>query len=221
LLSRTLTVGGNNLDTTFSGRIESATSIGMLVKVGTGTLTLTNANTYSGGTIIHRGKVLVNNTTGSGTGQGPVFVLGGRLGGIGTVKEVEVGDGSGPGAFLSAGKKASNPGTLTIKNSLFFGSDATYRVHVNSTTGKADKVAARSVAIGRQRQAQFSFSDIGNGTLPVGTVFTVIENTSSRPPIAGTFTNLADGAVFTSKNNTYQVDYQGGTGNDLTLTVVP
>jgi hypothetical protein len=30
---------------------------------------------------------------------------------------------------------------------------------------------------------------------------------------------LADGSTFTNNGNTYKVSYEGGTGNDLTLTV--
>src|SRR5439155_19436867 len=48
----------------------------------------------------------------------------------------------------------------------------------------------------------------------------VIDNTSASP-IAGTFSNLPDGGTFTSNDNTYQVSYEGGDGNDLTLTVLP
>lgn len=80
----------------------------------------------------------------------------------------------------------------------------------------ADEVAAVGVSI--NPGAQFSFSDIGNGILPIGTTFTVINNTSANP-IVGTFSNLADGATFTSNGNTYQANYEGGDGDDLTLTV--
>ena len=68
--------------------------------------------------------------------------------------------------------------------------------------------------------ATFTFVDTGTGTLTVGTVFTVINNTSANP-IFGTFSNLSDGSVFTSNGNNFQASYTGGTGNDLTLTVVP
>jgi len=51
-------------------------------------------------------------------------------------------------------------------------------------------------------------------------VFTAISNTSSDP-IAGTFANLPDDSTFTVGPNSYQVTYEGGDGNDLTLTVVP
>jgi len=56
--------------------------------------------------------------------------------------------------------------------------------------------------------------------LPIGTVFTAISNTSEAP-ISGTFFNLADGSTFTVGSNTFQATYEGGDGNDLTLTVVP
>jgi hypothetical protein len=67
--------------------------------------------------------------------------------------------------------------------------------------------------------ARFSFTDLGKALTP-GTVYTVIDNTAATP-IAGTFSNLADGSVFTVNAHTFQADYQGGDGNDLTLTVLP
>jgi hypothetical protein len=67
--------------------------------------------------------------------------------------------------------------------------------------------------------ASFSFVDNGNIPLLLGTTFTVISS-SSATPISGTFSNLADASTFTAGSNTYQVSYEGGDGNDLTLTVV-
>ena len=79
---------------TFSGKIQDGT-------VGTTAITLalsnplaaqilTGANTYSGGTLVNVGTLLVNNAAGSGTGTGAVTVgngttLTGRLGGTGTI----------------------------------------------------------------------------------------------------------------------------------------
>ncbi len=82
----------------------------------------------------------------------------------------------------------------------------------------ADEVVALGVTI--DGGAQFAFADIGSGALSAGTVFTVINNTAATP-IAGTFSNLPDGATFTSNGNSFKADYQGRNGNDLTLTVVP
>jgi hypothetical protein len=53
----------------------------------------------------------------------------------------------------------------------------------------------------------------------LGTVFTAIDNTAATQ-IAGPFSNLPDGAIVTVGSNTFQADYEGGNGNDLTLTVV-
>jgi len=60
----------------------------------------------------------------------------------------------------------------------------------------------------------------GLAVIAPGTVFTVIDNTAATA-IAGTFSNLADGSTVTAGNNTFQADYEGGDGNDLTLTVMP
>jgi hypothetical protein len=52
-----LTVGSNNLDTTFSGIIQDGGVGGSFTKTGGGTLSLTNTNIYSGGTVISAGTL--------------------------------------------------------------------------------------------------------------------------------------------------------------------
>ncbi|PYK09546.1 MAG: hypothetical protein DME65_11730, partial [Verrucomicrobia bacterium] len=219
-----LTVGSNNLSTNFSGVIQDGGNLGgtggSLTKIGTGKLVLSHRNTYTGGTTVNRGRLIVNTRGRSGTGSGPVQVNRGRLGGMGTIAgAVTLGTGSGLEATLSPGyHHGSNPGTLTIQSPLTFNSDATYEIEVNSSSETVDKIVALGVTI--NSSAQTSFADLGSGTFTVGNVFTVIDNTSATP-IAGTFSNLPDGSTFTSNGNTYQVNYSGGDGNDLTLTIVP
>lgn len=69
------TIGNKNLTTTFNGVIAT----GSISKVGTGTLILTNANTYTGGTIVSGGRILAQNTTGSPLGTGPSYVNNGAV----------------------------------------------------------------------------------------------------------------------------------------------
>ena len=67
--------------------------------------------------------------------------------------------------------------------------------------------------------AHFTGIAVGNATLARGAIFTVIDNTSGTP-ISGSFTNLPDGGTIAVGANTLQASYEGGDGNDLTLTVV-
>jgi autotransporter-associated beta strand protein len=208
-----LTVGTNDLSTTFSGVIQGS---GSLTKVGAGTLTLAGANTYSGGTTVGESFLKVANTTGSATGSGPVEIDGGILGGSGIISgPVIVGNGSSSGAFLAPGTGST---TLTLQSALTFKADGAYTWRVNTRSARADKVIANGVTT--ESGARFDPIPRGNAQLPVGTSFTAIRNTSGMP-ITGTFTNLPDGSTITFGNNTFQASYQGGDGNDLTLTVVP
>jgi autotransporter-associated beta strand protein len=66
--------------------VVNESSVSSLTKSGSGTLTLTNANAYSGGTTVTSGKLEVNNTTGFGTGSGTVTVnTGATLAGEGSI----------------------------------------------------------------------------------------------------------------------------------------
>lgn len=220
-----LTVGANDKDTTFSGVIADGShfSGGSLTKVGFGRLTLTNANTYSGGTVLDSedGLLLINNRgshAGSGTGSGPVTVIQGALGGVGTVTgPVTIGTGSGAGANLVPGPGPARTGRFAISNSLSLNSPSTYVWKLDAVNGKGGTVVAAGVTI---NGTLFLPVEIQFATLNAGIVLTVIDNTSADP-IAGTFTNLPDGSTLTVGSNKFRVNYEGGDGNDLTLTVVP
>ena len=214
-----LTVGGSNLSTAFSGKIQDGGLGGSLTKTGSGNLSLSRASSYTGGTTVSAGTLRVTNRTGSATGAGTVQVNAGTLSGLGIISgAVNVGTGSGTGAVILPGNSATAPGILTINSALTFNSDSTYVCVLNRRTPTMGEITALGVTI--NSGASFSFVDIGNTALTVGTVFTVINNTSANP-IFSTFSNLPEGTVFTSHGNHFQATYAGGTGNDLTLTVVP
>jgi len=222
---RKLTVGSNNLSTTFSGIIQDGGlgggSGGQFIKIGAGSLTLTNGNTYTRGTIINGGELGVTNTTGSATGSSRVQVNTGTLGGSGIIAgAVTVGTGSGAGAFLEPAFASNKKTTLTLQSSLTLEADATYTYtfKARNSESRTDLVVANGVTI---NGATIAFQGKTQGTLTTGTVLTVLSNTSANP-ISGTFSNLADGAIVTVNGNKLQASYTGGDdGNDLTLTVVP
>jgi hypothetical protein len=211
-----LIVGSNNLSTTFGGVIHGAYGTGTLFKTGRGTLTLSGANTHYQ-TVINDGAILASNTVGSATGTGPVQVNQGKLGGTGIIAgATTIGSHTGRRATLTPGN-SSTLGTLTIQGLLTLTRRADYDCAINSRRLASDQVVANGATI---QGATITLADNGTATLSAGTTFTVINNTSATP-IAGTFTNLSDNSTITLGNNTYQVNYSGGDGNDLTLTVVP
>ena len=211
-----LVVGNNNLSTVFSGVISDS---GAFTKLGEGMLELSSANTYTGVTTLDAGGLVINNTTGSGTGTGALQVNGGILAGSGIIAgAVTVGTGSGAGAFLTPGMGASTATTLTLQSAVTFKADATYTCRLNTKKTKADQLIANGVTI--ESGAQFAFKVTGDAQLRTGKTAIVISNTSANP-ISGTFANLPDGSTFTAGPNTFQVSYEGGDGNDLTLTVIP
>lgn len=118
--SSTLT-NANASAATLSGVISGA---GALVKSGAGTLTLSGQNTYSGGTTVSSGRVVVTSASALGTGavtnnselqfSGATGSFGGAIAGSGAVIKSGSGNLALTGATGSAGTVTVDGGTLTI-----------------------------------------------------------------------------------------------------------
>jgi len=163
----TLTVGNDNTSTTFAGAISDTTGSNTgalsLTKVGAGTLTLSNPNSYTGGTTINAGTLRVNNSSGSsGTGTGTVTVQsGGTLGGNGYIGTSSTSNGTitvNSGGLIAAGASTSATGLLTSYSTsgvaLSAGSGYTWKINADTSTGTAggatgwDEIATQSILLG-------------------------------------------------------------------------
>lgn len=168
-LSSYNTNGGG--DQTFIGVISGTGVFGRGAAVaGTGGKTiLTAANTYSGGTLVSDGTLLVNNTTGSGTGSGTVSVYtNGVLGGTGTIGGTVVVTN---GGSINAGASA---GTLTLTNGLNLSANGTniFELAANTTSGAGanfDQIAVTGGTVVLGGSARLCVKFIGTATFPDAT----------------------------------------------------
>ena len=130
-------VGWNNADVTFAGQLQ-ADGANTFIKVGTGTWTLTGANSYTGGTVVNGGTLMVNNTSGSGTGSGAVTVnSGGTLAGSGIISGAVTVNAGGTNSPGSGGS-----GTLTVNNSVTLAAGSVTRIEINKTASTRDLLDA-------------------------------------------------------------------------------
>jgi autotransporter-associated beta strand protein len=208
--SGTLTTGGNNTSTTFSGVIAGS---GGLVKTGTGTFTLAGGNTYTGTTSVSSGILIVNGpqvTSPVTVSSGATLAGTGRVGTITTSGTVSPGPGANqPGQFFA--------GDATHSGNTVFSTGSTFSAVLNGTTvgvGYSQLNVTGTVAL--------SGSPTLNVTVgfpsSVGDVFVIITGTGA---LSGTFAGLADGAVFTASGMGFRINYNPSSNpNSVVLTHV-
>jgi autotransporter-associated beta strand protein len=167
-LSGSWMIGAKNSNTTFEGTI---TGSGSLSKVGTGALSLSGVNTYTGATTVSGGRLQALNTLGSATGTGTVSVNNGAiLGGKGFIGgNVAVNNGGTvePGDHTST-SYASQIATLTFEKNLTLQSAATVSLNFRNRLGyPVDKIVVKGAFIANGNLILTRLD--GAETLPVGT----------------------------------------------------
>jgi fibronectin-binding autotransporter adhesin len=198
-----LSIGGDHTSTTSAAVMTGAG--GRLRKIGTGALTLTASHTYTGGTTIEAGELIVQGANGN------MFVqTNGTLGGTGSVGLVFV-----QGGTLSPGV---GPGTLNCQSVLFNSGTSGSRFHVDldgTQPGSHDQLkVAGSVELNDCKlSARLGFAGATNSQ------FVIIAN-DGADAINGTFTGLPEGQEFYVSSTPFRISYHGGDGNDVVLTQI-
>ncbi len=146
---------------TLSGLLSNgATGQLSVAQNGGGTTILTHANTYSGGTSVGNGTLLVNNATGSGTGTGTVTVNNhGTLGGSGTM--------SGAATVNSGGTVAPGAGSPGVAGTVLHGSTMTLNggstLSMQISSGSIEDALALSGALTKGTAGTFTLQITGAG----------------------------------------------------------
>ena len=139
----TLTIGDNHTTSSFGGTITETTGTLAITKIGSGTLTLSGDNTYTGATNVNAGTLLINGST-SNTSLVTVGING-TLGGTGTV-----GGNTTISGIHSPGNSIGNsPGIQTFIGDLSYVNGGTPNPTVNW------KLASNTTTVGANPTANF------------------------------------------------------------------
>ncbi len=188
----------------------SSLGSGSLLKTGAGAMALTAANTYTGGTTVSGGTLLVNNASGSGTGSGAVVVnSGGTLGGTGAIVTsnanvtINAGGRLSPGASIGTLTMSLGGGTLDLTNISTGG-----LVFELGPVPASDQVVLNSgtLALGTLDFDEFAFS--APTTLYVGETYTLFEalnHTGALGVTSGFFGNGTYGGVLSLDGSKVQL----------------
>jgi autotransporter-associated beta strand protein len=145
--SNSLSVGGNNQSTTYSGDLSAS---GLFTKVGSGTLVLSGSNAFTGATAVNGGMLLVNGQLGN---TAVAVNASGMLGGSGTILGDVTVNSSGT---LSPG---NSPGVLTVGSLSLMAGSTTLMEITGTAAGLYDQiVATNNIAYGGLLQLTMSGS---------------------------------------------------------------
>ncbi|MHA8077310.1 beta strand repeat-containing protein [Aquirufa sp. TARAVU-A1A] len=198
-----LTVGANNLASTYTGILENGGGVLALTKNGTGILTLSNANTHSGATLLNAGGILATNNTALGDALGTTTVASGAVlqiqGGIQVAENVTI---SGTG-LSSLGALISKSGDNVWQGNITSGTAATsIRVDAGNFTMQGSTTMGGNLTIGGAGSSLLhSGSLISTGVLTWDGA--LVQSYSGRISGTANIAKSGTGNVTVSGDNTY------------------
>lgn len=176
-------------------------------KTGGGTFTIGGNSTYTAGiTHVLAGKMVIN-------GSQPLIPVtvesGATLGGSGTVGTLlangTIAPGNSPGILNSSNVTFSSSGNFTVElTGLNPGAGGYDQLNVTGTVSLAN--------------ATLTVQPAFTTPVPIGQQFIILNN-DGADAITGTFNGLTNGALFSASGYTFRINYTGGTGNDVVLTL--
>ncbi len=179
------TVGGNNASTTESGII---TGVGSLIKAGTGTLTLSGINTYTGSTVVNGGDLVLQGSFASSTNT---VVASGATMDVSTLGSVTLGSYQN---LLNGGKVI---GSITTGGSS--------GIHANTGSGYGTNIITGNLTLSTGSAVFLNVGTVHNGTndlISVGGTLTANGNiiNLSAPSTSVNLDATADYVLMTSPN---------------------
>jgi autotransporter-associated beta strand protein len=218
-----LSIGTNNTSTTFGGAIIAdpppdglpPEAYVRLVKIGTGTLTLTkNSNLTTRGVIdVDAGTLIINaQFTAGDVVVKPGATLGGTaavngddgVGGRLTSTGGAISPGTGPGTLHAMAAQIADVGSLVMQLN---------GPSPGVSYDQLDLAGDLTLAAGAQLVATRGFSPLA------GTTFTIV-NLAAGKTVTGTFAGLPEGGTLMLDGQTFRITYHGGDGNDIVLRAI-
>jgi autotransporter-associated beta strand protein len=179
-----------------------------IIKEGTGQWTLAGTNSYTSATTVTAGTLLLN-----GVSVSAVTVSGGTFGGSGVISNR---------VTISAGTNApgSPVGIQTVVSNYTVSAGGALRISINGTNAGSQysRVAVRGGNSGTVTLAG-ALNVVAVPGLATNSTFVIVDN-DGTDAVSGTFVGLANNATFFQSGYTWRISYVGGTGNDVTLTIL-
>ena len=191
--SGSIAISGSTVDN-YSGTLSGT---GNFTRSGSGSTTFLSANTYTGKTFVLGGSLILN------ANQVSDFIVdGGTLSGSATIGKLEAKSGSvSPSLLLSNDISLSGPSALNLS------------IRGTSPGAGYDQITTHgTVTLG---DAALNLS--GSFNLKTGEELILVNN-DGVDPVSGTFKGIANNQIITIQGTSYLFKYDGGDGNDITLT---